>query len=110
MIPRTIGNFDDFFSFESLQIDPGDPGRVVSIDEKPSSILQSFRQGEFWMVGVIPRDKSPTRHQHILGFFTVAIAVFRVLRKNRNLLKKPPRGNPIDRHLSAKSPRHEPIK
>ena len=83
-----IRNFQNFYRFKGCEVYSGNTGVVVSIDKQPASVKLAIGLREFNVVGIVPRHFAVGSVEHRFGFFAVAVAVLRILRKYRNFLEQ----------------------
>lgn len=78
VVAAGVRDLDDLGGFKGGQVDPGDAGGVVAIDEAPTAVGFPIGLGEFGVVGVIPGHEPKGGVQQRLGFLVEAIPFFRV--------------------------------
>ena len=87
----------------TIQVNPGDPGCIVSISENPSPIIFPVGLGNLHMMQIVPGNHSMRCIQHRFCFFTVSPGFFGVDRKNRDNTKQAAGRQTIHAHLPAES-------
>ena len=110
VVTARVGDFDDLSRFKGFQIDAGNTGRIVGIDEQPAPVRYAVGLRQLRVVGIIPGLEIIRGHEHGFRFLRIAPAVFRELGENRNGFQQTPGGQTMHCNVAAEASRHESVK